>query len=484
MCCCGSEPASCSSRRQSLPSSSARRSRYSPPPCRQDCRRIRSRWRCGLRSRCLSPMRCSLPCPRERPARRASSSASLPRRSSSRWSPASPTSMSTSSAPRRLCCYSVPGHSPSLRGDGCWWMSRLLGLVIAASLLASPLRGQDSLMVRRRKQADSLLGSWREAQKLADVADSLEQVRATVGADTIAVGGLRIVVNPSPLPWRQAAELAWPVIDSLYGSVAADLPQHPYIFRAVDPDSNVRRTVLHVGVEVPSDLDVRATTNLLLTTVSPPSFDPALADWLAAALRPTLRPQDERAAVFVQLVTAPSEAVRRCFLGDIARCKDVLQLGDSTGLLARWYVTPAEREALVTESFSDYFARGGTGPSLQRCRQHHDDACTALLQSLPPGTLPRPLAQAAGILLVREALRAGGRDAYRRLVARPSAPIGERLASAAGGGIDSLGGRGGDAAAGAAPQPLTPAWWGSFAAIGWATLFGFCSLRGSRWRLL
>src|SRR6267154_2619617 len=280
-------------------------------------------------------------------------------------------------------------------------MSRLLGPVIAASLLAAPLRSQDSNLVRLRRQADSLLGSWREAQKLADVADSLEQVRATAGSDTIAVGGLRIVANPSPLPWRQAAELAWPIIDSLYGSAAEDLPQHPYIFRAVDPDSGVRRAVLHVGVEVPWDLDLRATTMVLLTNVAAPHVDPALAAWLGAALRPTLRPQDEGAVVFVLLVTAPSEAVRRCFLGDIARCKDVLQVGDSTGFLARWYVTPAEREALVSGVFGDYFASGTTAPSLQRCLQHRDDACTALLQSLPPGSLPRPLAHAARLLLVR-----------------------------------------------------------------------------------
>src|SRR5882672_2317747 len=455
--CCGLELDSCFSRRPSRRSSLARPSRCSPPPCRPDYKRIRSRWLSGSRSRSLSPTPCSLPCPRERLALRASSSASLPRRSSFRWSPASPTSMSTSLRPRRLCCYSVRGHSPSLRGDGCWWMSRLLGLVVAASLLASPLRGQDSLMGRLRRQADSLLGSWREAQKLADVADSLELVRATAGSDTIAVGGLRIIVNP--------------------------LPQHPYIFRAVDPDSSVRRTVLHVGVEVPWDLDLRATSTVLLTTVTAPSLDAALADWLGAALRPTLRPQDERAVVFVLLVTAPSEAVRSCFLGDIARCKDVLQIGDTTGLQGRWYATPAEREALVIESFEFVFARGATAPTLQRCRQHHDDACTALLQSLRPGTLPSPLARAARILLVREALRAGGRDAYRRLVARPSEPIGERLASAAGMDIDSLVVRWRNDVRAARPKPLDLPWWAGFAAIGWTAFFGLCALRSSRWRL-
>ncbi len=362
-------------------------------------------------------------------------------------------------------------------------MCRALGLLFTTSLLATPLHSQDSLMARLRRQSDSLLSTWRQAELLAEVADSLERVRATASSDTIAVGGLRIIANPSPLPWRDAAERAWPVIDSLYGSAAADLPQYPYIVRAIDPDSGVRRTVLHVGVEVPWDLDVRGTTTVLLTTVTAPHFDPTLGDWLGTALRPTLRPRDERTAVFVQLVTAPSDAVRRCFLGDIARCKDVLQVSDSTGLLERWYVTAAEREALVTQVFADYFARGATASSLQNCRRHRDDACTALLQSLPPGSLPRPLAHAARLVLVREALRAGGRDAYRRLVARPSAPIGERLASAAGMEIDSVIVRWRNEVLAARPKPLTPPWWASFAAIGWTALFGLCALRSSRWRL-
>jgi len=362
-------------------------------------------------------------------------------------------------------------------------MSRVLTLVFAISVLAAPLQSQDSLVARERRRADSLLSTWREAQRVADVADSLERVRATAGSDTIAVGGLRIIANPSPLPLREAAERVWPVIDSLYGSAAADLPRYPYIFRAVDPDSGVRRSVLHVGVELRWDLDLRATSMVLLTTVTPPDFDPALADWLGAALRPALRPQDERAAVFVQLVTAPSEAVRGCFLGDIARCKDVLQVGDSTGLLERWYTTPADREALVTGAFGYYFASGATAPSLQRCRQHRDDACSALLQSLPPGTLPRPLAHPARMLLVRQALGAGGRDAYRRLVAHPGTPIGDRLESSAAMDIDSLIVRWRNDVLAARPRPLTVPWWAGFAAIGWTVFFGICALRSSRWRL-
>jgi hypothetical protein len=360
-------------------------------------------------------------------------------------------------------------------------MSRPIALAIAVSLLAAPLCGQDSAIARLRHRTDSLLAAWREAERLADVADSLERVRAAAGSDTIAFRSLRIIANPSPLPLREAAARAWPAIDSLYGDVAAELAQQPYVIRAIDPDSGVPRVVLHVGMEVPWNLDVRATTMLLLTAVAPPHFDPQLADWLGGSLRPALN-QAEVRAVFVELVTAPSNAVRRCFLGDIARCEDVLAVGDTTGLLERWYETPAEREALVTGSFTDYFARGATAPSLQRCRQHHDDACTALLQSLPRGTLPRPLAQDARGVLVREALRAGGRDAYGRLVANPKAPIGTRLASAAGIPLDSLVRRWRARAIAARPAPLTLSWGASVAAMGWTIIFGICALRSSRWR--
>jgi len=201
-------------------------------------------------------------------------------------------------------------------------------------------------------------------------------------------------------------------------------------------------------------------------------------------LRPTLRPRDERTAVFLQLITAPSEAVRGCFLGDIGRCNDVLQLNDSSGLLERWYATPAEREALVTGSFSFYFDRGVTAaPSLRRCRAHDDDACTALLRSLPPGTLPRPLTHVARSVLVREALRSGGRDAYRRLVADSAAGMAARLSSAAGMEIDSLVIHWRNDVLAARPTPLTLPWWASVAAVGWTALFGFCALRSSRWRL-
>ena len=362
-------------------------------------------------------------------------------------------------------------------------MCRVAPVLIAAALCATPLLAQDSVIQRMQRRADSLLRSWHEVERLADVADSLEHVRATAGSDTIAVGSLRIIANRSPLPLREAAARAWPAIDSLYGSVAADLAEHPYIFRAVDPDTNVRRDPLHVGLEVPWDLDVAATVSLLLRTVEAPRFDRALGDWLGTVLQPAAGSRADGGAVFLQLVTAPSTAVRNCFLGELARCEDVLQVRDTTGLLERWYATPAEREALVTGSFAYYFGRGGTAALLQRCRQHHDDACTDLLRSLPLGTVPRPLSAEARLLLLREALRAGGRDAYPRLVASPEAPIGVRLASASGMTLDSLVIRWRGSILAARPAPLAMPWWAGVAAMSWTAIFGACALRSSRWRL-
>src|SRR5713101_7973537 len=124
----------------------------------------------------------------------------------------------------------------------------LLLVVLACPL---PLPAQDSTLVRLRHRADSLAREWREANAVADLVDSLERERATSWKDTISVGALRIVANPSPLPLREAGARAWPVLDSLYGSEAQQLAQRPVIIHAFDPDTTVPRSPLHIGMEVP-----------------------------------------------------------------------------------------------------------------------------------------------------------------------------------------------------------------------------------------
>jgi hypothetical protein len=188
-------------------------------------------------------------------------------------------------------------------------------------------------------------------------------------------------------------------------------------------------------------------------------------------------------AVYVQLVTAPSQSARACFLGSIARCNEALELGDTKGLLELWYPSPAERRALVMQSFAEFFNHGESAQAFRACIARSAAACTGLLRSLPAGTLPKPLAHDARATLVREALRLGGRDAYRRLLREPDAPIGDRLAAAAGVRLDSLLAHWRDAVLRARPPAVALPWWAVGAAFGWLTFFAACSLRSSRWRL-
>src|SRR2546429_9433206 len=108
------------------------------------------------------------------------------------------------------------------------------------------LSGQD--LPRLQARADSLAREWRRANAVADAIDSLERVGALAGRDTIRVGALTIVTNPSPLPLREAAARAWPVIDSLYRAEAHQLQQRPYALVAVDPDTTVQPPPIQSGI--------------------------------------------------------------------------------------------------------------------------------------------------------------------------------------------------------------------------------------------
>src|SRR5207302_10971670 len=112
------------------------------------------------------------------------------------------------------------------------WVLLPLGLACAGGLI-----GQE--LPRLQARADSLAREWRRATAVADAIDSLERARVFVGHDTIRVGALTIVTNASPLPLREAAVRAWPLIDSAYGDDARQLAERPYVIVPVAPDTTV-----------------------------------------------------------------------------------------------------------------------------------------------------------------------------------------------------------------------------------------------------
>ncbi len=354
-------------------------------------------------------------------------------------------------------------------------------LLLLLSLVCSPaLHGQDLPHLQAR--ADSLAREWRRANAIADAVDSLERERALAGRDTIRVGALTIITNPSPLPLRLAAARAWRVIDSLYGSEARTLARRPYVIIAVDPDTTIQRPVSRSGIPVPWDLDVRSLTLLLLTSVPIAPPDMTLRNWLGGgSVRPSLGPEQERAAVFVQLVTAPSRATRGCLLGDIGSCHDALDVGDSPDVVLRWYASPEERRGVVTRSLGGY-VDPPRRESLRSCAAGSDSSCTELLQSIPRSSL-QPLGGNARATLVDLALRLGGREAYHRLIAAPDAPVSSRLAGVAGMSIDSLAARWRSEILASRPTPVSLPRGGPWLALGWAAFFTACGLRSSRWRV-
>ncbi len=349
-------------------------------------------------------------------------------------------------------------------------------------LLSPALSAQDSVLAKLQRRADSLAREWRQANAIADLADSLEHERAVTGRDTVAVGALRIVANPSPLPLREAAARAWPVIDSFYGSAAQDLAQRPYIIKAIDPDTTVPRSRFHVGMELPWNMTEASLVLLLISNVPVAPPDSALQSWLGGPVHPSVRALRDRAGVYVQLVTAPSQAARSCFQGRLDSCALALGLATAPTLEA-WYPSAAERRSLVMTAFTDYFDHGATVAAYRSCATGSDSACTGLLRSLPKGSLPRPLGADARVTLVHLALRLGGREAYHRLLAGREAPIGARLASAAGVSQDSLLARWREEILAARPSAVALPPWAFLFALGWVVVFAGCGLRSSRWRL-
>ena len=362
-------------------------------------------------------------------------------------------------------------------------MSDCLRWLFTFALFGPQLAAQAVGIDRLQRRTDSLAHEWRSANAIAVLADSLERERAIGLRDTIAVGALRIIANRSPLPLREAAEQAWPVLDSLYGSAAQALIKRPYYILAIDPDTSAPRPTVRVGFDVPWNLGVSDLTALLLANVPMEPPDPALLSWLGGPLRPRIQANRDVARVYVQIVTAPSIKARDCFAGDIPSCRSILDLNRSPDSFMRWYSTPGERRAVLRRSFTEYFNRPATVGRWRACMAGADSACIELLRTLPANTVPPPLGTDARQLLAHTTLRIGGPESYRRLLADSNLALDDRLSRTAGINVDSIVARWRADVIAGRPAPVALPPWGAVAAIGWILVFGGCAMRSSRWRI-
>jgi hypothetical protein len=342
--------------------------------------------------------------------------------------------------------------------------------------LCAPLAGQ---IPKLRARADSQLVEWQRAKQFADLQDSLRLGRERGGRDTIRAGALTYLVNRSPLPLAQAAAIAWPQVERFYGPAAQAFAQRPFLIQAVDPDTN-EDVPPGQAIKILWNTDVEPLARALVAMADLGPLNTGLRDWLGGVVVPRFDSGPAHAAVYVQLVTAPSQAAQRCYRGDPAACRDALSLSAMTDPATQWY-GPAERRALIMTQYHYFLYRAGHSQAVGSCEQGSDESCLELLRSL--GTLIPPLDYQARLTLLETAVQVGGAETFQRFLATPAGPMGGRLAAAARVSEDSLIARWRSDVLAARPTPVPLPVWGAWVALGWIVVFGTCGLRSSRWRV-
>lgn len=361
-------------------------------------------------------------------------------------------------------------------------MSRTVGLLLLLSGIAGrPLAAQTQAEQLARR-ADSLAALWQEARALADLTDSLAHVVAPPVLDTVSAGALRVIVNPSPLPVQEAAEGAWRILDSAFGTAAARMRDRPVRLVAIEPDSVARTSPAYRGQQVSWDTPAEELRSVVLIGADLPQPGPPLREWVSAPVATFFRDAAGREATYLQLVAGPYTIAHECYHGDLHACAIALGLDSALTPATDWYRTPAERRAVVLGS-EFLYQNGRTQPDLDRCRAGDDAACIALLGQTPLPNLTRPLDTEARQSVLRVAVGLGGRAAYERALTHPDLAPAAALALAAGAPIDRVIAAWRDSVFAARPRPVSVNPVESVAGLLWIVGFAGLALRSTRWRI-
>jgi hypothetical protein len=349
-------------------------------------------------------------------------------------------------------------------------------VAIVALLLPVVATAQDrSALQQRLNQLEDLR---RTAVAALAQAESLR--RETF--DTITAGSLVVVSRPNDVGLiRRAARLAWSRLDSLYGDEAVELAARPMLFFIQgNPISDDRRNIAKLQrvmvARGATESDVAFQLVRAGSAAIRASVDTVLANWLGPQLLPDVPLPLMHSRVYVELVTAPSIAVRRCYAGALDGCGAALDLAQGDRALL-WY-DAAERRAVVRQHQD--IPQMGLRASINSCLLSElDDACLDVLRAIQ---IPAPLSNDARQALVRLALSAGGRSAFRRLSQSSGQPLARRLAIAGAVPLDSLVHQWRDQVIAARPRPVTLTAAIGWTALGWSLVFGLIALRSTRWR--
>lgn len=360
---------------------------------------------------------------------------------------------------------------------------------VAAALLvgcasASAL-AQDQQALVQRIDAFKVVANETRARYLR-YRDSVDR---TLASDSVVIGPLRVLTNPTLRPFVQrVAQIAVDSLSPRFGRALELLRAHRYVIRRQSEDSasrwmrvgevdSLNRFRQTVDVKIDERIVANSLVSFMVLAVAQ-ATDVRLREWSSNdipldSVLPGSWPFHRLSAV-----SSPSIVARRCFEGDLAGCRLALELNPAQDPVTEWFDAPARR-ALV-EKDPALAGRVNRGAK-HRCIAGMDSACITVLRGFARTDIPSPLTRNDRRSFQQLALALGG----------PLAP--ERWALAQGGVESHI------AAAAQMPVDSVVSQWQrrlrtsrtpsddmspeiAGVSAAWILILGALSLRSSRWR--
>lgn len=371
-----------------------------------------------------------------------------------------------------------------VQGAECSVVLAFLALLFSAG----PALGQDTseleARVHRLEQRAAVLRAKEDSVMAA------ERARWEDSLVSITDGGFRILA-PAELAGdaRAAARLAATALATAFGdSIVQFIRGERFLVfpeAVLDSAHSELRTVRGLGTAVlaPEGDRVRQLAMNLMGQVHQAlwkRFDPALREWLAAPLAPTLEPARIRGNSYIDLVTSASPPAGDCYRGSMEGCGQALGLERPSDPVMTWYSESGRRE--LVGRLSQLLRTGASTAQFASCvhgRSDHD--CQTLLRRVSQ-VIPPPLNPQTRSTMVRLALAGGGPEALTRLLQSPTDPIAQRLADASGQESTTLLRLWQQNILAAKPPPTTLTLPQAWATMMWAGVLVLLALRSSRWR--
>ena len=279
--------------------------------------------------------------------------------------------------------------------------------------------------------------------------------------DSVRAGAIVALAYPGTVELvRRALPIAWSILEERLGPAALRAEGHPLVFQLVRTSGvgettgaraasrsppAIRFGLANGSVMTEDEFTTRDQRSVLVDKLVEllaaeiwTSDGERFGHWLTAGEWAPMMVHDQIwAAAYVELVTAPSQAVARCYQGDLDWCRSALGLDAGRSDPFQWY-SPDERRRLVSAmrisripglELRDAYAHCVNARRQLSC----DSVVRARAMDVPP-----PLPNSVRASLVAMAFELGGAGAPARLLGARDTSVELRLAVAAGTSSDSL----------------------------------------------